>query len=227
MKYTTTEKPAPTAPLEEVLAQKEAIARKLINEQDAIIDGELRRHEEAAFYIHLQSQCFNLYPLLTRLLLHMIEDPRRRQIFCSIINRKDVHRLARHLDITPKEVGEIFVSTVRELSRRTSELFDAVRRCDELTADYRKLLKQFQETEKEWRRLCNQESCLQKQVGSLEARCQMWKEEVENSRAMYAEAHRQWWESERKVLMLRERLEEAAHTENGLLVKLRRWWHGK
>lgn len=130
-KHTLEEKTARLAELEKSLAQKTAIVQRLIADKDKIIEKELHRHEEAAFYIRLQSTCFNLYPLLVRILLSMISDSRQRMIFRSIINGKNIHRLATQLEVTPEEVGSTFCTTVRWLSGRVESIaasFAAFRR---------------------------------------------------------------------------------------------------
>ena len=95
----------PATDLQEVLEHKTAIAQRLIAEQDEIINSELQRHEQAAFYIHLQSRCFKLYPLVVRTLLSLIEEPCERIIFRSIVNGRDIDSLARDFSASPKKIN--------------------------------------------------------------------------------------------------------------------------
>ncbi|WP_455591432.1 hypothetical protein [Bacteroides sp.] len=137
MSRTIKEKIVTLTELEEELERKTAIVRRLILHKDKVIDQELHKDEEALFYFRLQSQCFNLYPLLTRLLLHMIDDSTRRTVFSAIINGKDIYKLAEQLSMTPESVGNLFCTTVRGLSKQTSEMFEYTWRYEKLVAQYR------------------------------------------------------------------------------------------
>lgn len=137
MSRTIKEKITTLTELEEELAWKTAIVRRLIAHKDKIIDQELHQNEETLFYFRLQSQCFNLFPLLTRLLLRMIGDPTRRTVFSAIINGKDIYKLAEQLSMNPEAVGHLFCTTVRGLSKQTSEMFEYTWRYDKLAAQYR------------------------------------------------------------------------------------------
>ena len=50
--------------LEETLALKRTNYEKLIRNMDKAIRNEMLKYEEAEFYIRLQSECFNLYPIV-------------------------------------------------------------------------------------------------------------------------------------------------------------------
>ena len=71
--------------LEETLALKRTNHEKLIRNMDKAIRNEMLKYEEAEFYIRLQSECFNLYPIVVKALALQIIDNKRRSIFCSIV----------------------------------------------------------------------------------------------------------------------------------------------
>ena len=50
--------------LEEVMAQKKKNLEMLIRNKDEAIRKEMLQYEEAELYIRLQSECFNLYPVV-------------------------------------------------------------------------------------------------------------------------------------------------------------------
>lgn len=139
MAHTTKEKIDPAANPEEVLAQKTAIAERLIRDKDAIIESELRRYEGAAFYIRLQSECFNLYPVLTHLLERLINDPYKRAIFTWIVNGKDIGKLARQNHSSPERMGAVFRETVKRLGRHAMRILEIDRKLDCLQREYDQL----------------------------------------------------------------------------------------
>lgn len=207
--------------LENLLAQKTAVVERLIAERDAIIDRELRRHEEAAFYIRLQSRCFNLYPLLVRILLAMIDDRQRRAIFRSVINGKDIHRVAAHLAVTPEEIGTIFCTTVRSLSHRVGEML-------ELFAGYRKLREQneelrrkYLEAKAEQERLRSGEKYLLNRIGELKKICRAEKEEVKLLREKLKQERAARRVVEQEKNRLRDEVREKARRWKGVLQNIR------
>lgn len=209
------------AELENLLAQKTAVAERLIAERDAIIDRELRRHEEAAFYIRLQSRCFNLYPLLVRILLAMIDDPHRRAVFRSVINGKDIHRVAARLAVTPEEIGTTFCTTVRSLSHRVGEML-------QLFAGYRKLREQneelrrkYLEAEAERERLRSGEKELRNGMEELKKICRAKEKETKLLREKLKQAKSGRRALEREKNRLREKLYEMTRTRKGRLQNIR------
>lgn len=52
--------------LEEVMAQKKKNLEMLIRNKDEAIRKEMLQYEEAELYIRLQSECFNLYPVVIK-----------------------------------------------------------------------------------------------------------------------------------------------------------------
>ena len=80
--------------LEETLALKRTNYEKLIRNMDKAIRNEMLKYEEAEFYIRLQSECFNLYPIVVKALALQIIDNKRRSIFCSIVKGHKLKRLA-------------------------------------------------------------------------------------------------------------------------------------
>lgn len=114
------------AELEKVLAHKTAIAERLIADKDKIIERELRRYDEAAFYIHLQSRCFKLYPLAVRILLGMIDYRPDRSLFCTIVGGKDLRRFAQRNSITPQEAVKRFDELVKWLNMRIKRMVSLI-----------------------------------------------------------------------------------------------------
>lgn len=101
--------------LEETLSKKEENLRKLIRNKEEAIRKELYQYEEAAFYIRLQSACYNLYPVVVKALALLISNDRQRSIFCSIVKGHRLERLAAFHNLTPEETVQEFRSIVREL----------------------------------------------------------------------------------------------------------------
>ena len=107
--------------LEDVLAKKKENLEKLILNEDEAIRREMLKYEEAEFNIRLQSECFNLYPVVVKALSLLIADDKRRCIFCSILKGHKLEKLATYYHLTPEDVVLDFCSTVRELQRRVKE----------------------------------------------------------------------------------------------------------
>ena len=82
---------------------------------DKAIRNEMLKYEEAEFYIRLQSECFNLYPIVVKALALQIIDNKRRSIFCSIVKGHKLKRLADFHKQTPEEIAIEFRSIVCEL----------------------------------------------------------------------------------------------------------------
>ena len=104
--------------LEETLALKRTNYEKLIRNMDKAIRNEMLKYEEAEFYIRLQSECFNLYPIVVKALALQIIDNKRRSIFCSIVKGHKLKRLADFHKQTPEEIAIEFRSIVCELRRK-------------------------------------------------------------------------------------------------------------
>ena len=104
--------------LEETLALKRTNHEKLIRNMDKAIRNEMLKYEEAEFYIRLQSECFNLYPIVVKALALQIMDNKKRSIFCSIVKGHKLKRLADFHKQTPEELAIEFRSIVCELRRK-------------------------------------------------------------------------------------------------------------
>ena len=89
--------------LEEVMAQKKKNLEMLIRNKDEAIRKEMLQYEEAELYIRLQSECFNLYPVVIKAMALLIADDRRRAIFCSIVKGHRLEKLAAAHNMTPEE----------------------------------------------------------------------------------------------------------------------------
>lgn len=212
---------------EEVLKRKEAVARFLIAYQDEIIDQELHRYEGAALHIRLQSQCFNLYPLLVRLLASMIDNRRRRYIFNGIVGGKDIHKIASHLSTTPRAVGATFLSTVRVLGCRLSDVFDITRRYDELRKEFDAYL-DSQQADDEWRKTLSQQiRCLQNHIGVLQLCRKEEEEKVKKLRQKQIDREQERWRMKARIFYLEHRMDELTHGCDGLWARLKWLWKGK
>lgn len=104
--------------LEETLALKRTNLEKLIRNADEAIRNEILKYEKTEFYIRLQSECFNLYPVVVKALALQIAEDKRRSIFCSIVKGHKLEHLAAFHKMTPEEVVQEFCSIVCELRRR-------------------------------------------------------------------------------------------------------------
>lgn len=104
--------------LEETLALKETNLEKLIENADEAIRNEILKYEEAELYIRLQSECFNLYPVVTKALALLIADDRRREIFCSILKGQKLKDIATAYSMTQIEVAHLFRRTVWNLNNK-------------------------------------------------------------------------------------------------------------
>ena len=104
--------------LEEVLAQKKKNLEMLIRNEDEAIRKEMLKYEEAELYIRLQSECFNLYPVVIKAMALLIADDRRRAIFCSIVKGHRLEKLAAAHNMTPEEAVREFRSVVCDLNSR-------------------------------------------------------------------------------------------------------------
>lgn len=104
--------------LEEVMAQKKKNLEMLIRNKDEAIRKEMLQYEEAELYIRLQSECFNLYPVVIKAMALLIADDRRRAIFCSIVKGHRLEKLAAAHNMTPEEAVREFRSVVCDLNSR-------------------------------------------------------------------------------------------------------------
>ncbi|MDD3037426.1 hypothetical protein [Bacteroides sp.] len=104
--------------LEETLALKRTNLEKLIQNADEAIRNEMLKYEEAELYIRLQSECFNLYPVVIKALALLIADDRRREIFCSILKGHKLKDIAAAHSMTPVEVANLFHRTVWNLNKK-------------------------------------------------------------------------------------------------------------
>ena len=128
--------------LEEVMAQKKKNLEMLIRNKDEAIRKEMLQYEEAELYIRLQSECFNLYPVVIKAMALLIADDRRRAIFCSIVKGHRLEKLAAAHNMTPEEAVREFRSVVCDLKRNSLK---------ERLRSYDLLLQQLQQENKELR----------------------------------------------------------------------------
>lgn len=212
---------------EEVLERKEAAARFLIAHQDEIIDQELRRHEGAALHIRLQSQCFNLYPLLVRLLACKISSVRCRYIFKGIVNGKDIHEIAGHLSITTQEVGALFLSTVHTLGNRMREIYNVALEYDALKEKYEEHLQSHRDEERRDKTFSQQIRCLQNHNCALNQRCREKEQKVEKLRQKQIDREQERWRMKARIFYLEHRMDELTHGCDGFWARLKWLWKGK
>lgn len=104
--------------LEEVLAHKKTNLEMLIRNKDKAIRNEMLKYEEAELCIRLQSECFNLYPVVVKAMALLIADDRKRDIFCSIVKGHRLEKLAAAHNMTPEEAAREFRSVVWYLSNQ-------------------------------------------------------------------------------------------------------------
>lgn len=226
MAHTTKEKIDPATNPEEVLAQKTAIAERLMHDQDAIIESELRRYDKAAFYIRLQSECFNLYPVLTHLLERLISDPQRRTIFTWIVNGKDIGELARRHHSSPERMGIVFRETVERLGRHAMEILEIDRELESLQHTYDQLKENYRQLGHRNFSLQVQNSALKEKQERLETRLQGEKrkrEELLNGQKQTSEEIRKL---RGEKWMLETRLEGLTHVGQGLWGRIKWLWGG-
>ena len=196
---------------EEVLKRKEAVVRYLIEQKDEIIDRELHRYEEAALYIRLQSQCFNLYPLLVRLLASKISSMRCRYIFKGIVNGKDIHEIAGHLSITTQEVGALFLSTVKNLGKNMREIYNVALEYDALKEKYEEHLQSRRDEERRDKTFSQQIRCLQNHNCTLNQRCREKEMKVEKLRQKQIDREQERWQMKARIFYLEHRMDELTH----------------
>lgn len=144
-KHTTEVQTERLAELEKTLANKIAIVEKLIRDKDKIIERELRQYDEGAFYIHLQSRCFRLYPLMAHVLMAMIYNECDRVLFATIIRGKDIQRFAKRTSTTPEKAVKRFCEIVRMLHRRTKEVVEMIERRKNPAQEYKELMEKYEE----------------------------------------------------------------------------------
>lgn len=104
--------------LEKTLEHKKTNLKKLIQNADKAIQREMLKYEEAELYIRLQSECFNLYPVVVKALSLQITNDRRREVFCSILNGHKLKDIAAAHGMTPEEAAREFHRTVWNLNRK-------------------------------------------------------------------------------------------------------------
>lgn len=157
--------------LEDLLAQKTTIVEKLIADKDKIIEQELRRYDDAAFYIHLQSHCFKLYPLIVHVLLAMIDSSLHRSIFCTIIKGRNIERFAKRISFTPEQVGKTFCEIVDKLHRKTKDAVKMIEQNEASLRRYRELVvwseTAAEEKERRQQSMENTIATLQKKIATL------------------------------------------------------------
>lgn len=107
--------------LEETLALKETNLEKLIRNADEAIRKEILKYEKAELYIRLQSECFDLYPVVARALSLQIADKKQRSIFCSIVKGHNLERLATYYKQTPEGTAQEFRNIVCELRSKVEK----------------------------------------------------------------------------------------------------------
>lgn len=104
--------------LEKTLALKRANLQKLIQNADEAIRNEMLKYEEAELCIRLQSECFNLYPVVVKALALLIIDDRKRAIFCSIVKGHKLKDLAAAHGMTPEAAAHEFHRAVWNLNSK-------------------------------------------------------------------------------------------------------------
>lgn len=158
--------------LEKMLELKRTNLKKLIQNADKAIQQEMLKYEEAEFYIRLQSECFNLYPVVVKALSLQITNDRKRAVFCSILNGHKLKDIATAHGMTPEEATREFHRTVWNLNRKVSNgAFTAKESVNIQLLQERNMLKnkvldydrQYHQLELENKKLCDQVNILLKE----------------------------------------------------------------
>ncbi len=106
--------------LEKTLELKRTNLKKLIQNADKAIRREMLKYEEAELYIRLQSECFNLYPVVVKALSLQITNDRKREIFCSILNGHKLKDVAAAHGMSPEQAGQEFNRAVWNLNKKVN-----------------------------------------------------------------------------------------------------------
>lgn len=207
----------PAADPEKVLAQKSANAERLIRDKDKIIERELQHYDWVALHMRLRDECFNLYPMMLRLLLHMIEKSDERLVFSRIVDGVDIRKIAQSLHRTPEEVGKLFRHTVKMLGLQIEPIAEIISDYDELRQKHKVLSRRLSTATETNGELKRKNSYLRNHVWLLKTCYRSQKEELkqkgEEIDGLKTEKGR-----------LEARLEELTHIGPGLWGKLRWLW---
>lgn len=106
--------------LEKTLELKRTNLKKLIQNADKAIRREMLKYEEAELYIRLQSECFNLYPVVVKALALQITNDRKREVFCSILNGHKLKDVAAAHGMSPEQAGQEFNRAVWNLNKKVN-----------------------------------------------------------------------------------------------------------
>ena len=106
--------------LEKTLELKRTNLKKLIQNADKAIRREMLKYEEAELYIRLQSECFNLYPVVVKALSLQITNDRKREVFCSILNGHKLKDVAAAHGMSPEQAGQEFNRAVWNLNKKVN-----------------------------------------------------------------------------------------------------------
>ncbi len=158
--------------LEKTLELKRTNLKKLIQNADEAIQREMLKYEEAEFYIRLQSECFNLYPVVVKALSLQITNDRKREVFCSILNGHKLKDVAAAHGMKPEEAAHEFHRAVWNLNRKVNNgAFTAKESVNLQLLQERNMLKnkvldydrQYHQLELENKKLCDQVNILLKE----------------------------------------------------------------
>ena len=98
-----------------MLAEKQAIRERLVREEDKIIQQELKKYDDAALFIRLQSECFPLYDLLIKVLAAMIPNIQDRKLFCAITQGHSLKHIPKYHKMGDEDTFKVYLELVRKL----------------------------------------------------------------------------------------------------------------
>lgn len=98
-----------------MLAEKQAIRERLIAEEDKIIGQELKKYDDAALLIRLQSECIPLYDLLIKILAAMIPNIQERKLFCAITGAYSLEQIPKYYGMSDENKFKAYLEIVHKL----------------------------------------------------------------------------------------------------------------
>lgn len=98
-----------------MLAEKQAIRERLISEEDKIIEQELKKYDDAALLIRLQSECIPLYDLLIKILAAMIPNIQERKLFCAITGAYSLEQIPKYHGMSDENKFKAYLEIVHKL----------------------------------------------------------------------------------------------------------------
>lgn len=108
-----------------VWCNKDAIRRQLLEDEYQLIETEQESGNISSFYVRLQEECFDLYPVIIKALTDFIDNPTHRNVFRSVVQGQRLGYIAEVNGISVNSVLEIFRSTVTSLRNQEIQLLSS------------------------------------------------------------------------------------------------------